>query len=136
MKLLVDTSVWSLALRRKPTASLSAEEEQLRELLSEAIRNGWVVMIGPIRQELLSGIKEAAQFERLKIALVPFRDEIIETADYEDAARMYNLCRSRGLACGPVDMLICAAAVRRHWELLTGDVTMRACLRAITQKTP
>jgi len=113
MKVLADTSVWSLSLRRKDAAKLSAEERRLTALLSEAINDGRVVLIGPIRQELLSGIKDQAQFEKLRGALQVFRDEPIDTFDYEEAARLYNVCRSQGIECGPVDILICAVAVRR-----------------------
>ena len=95
MQLLADTSVWSLALRRRPTAKLSGEESRLVKTLAEAITDGRVVMIGPIRQELLSGIREPSQFEKLRTSLAAFRDEPIDTPDYEDAARFYNLCRSR-----------------------------------------
>jgi hypothetical protein len=129
MTLLADTSVWSLALRRTPTAVLSTEEKRLVAILSEAIRDGRVIIIGPIRQELLSGIKERAQFEKLKNALEAFRDEPIETPDYEEAARFYNLCRSRGVECGPVDILICAVAVRRKWSVLATDATLNKCLK-------
>ena len=79
MKLLADTSVWSLALRRRPKATLSAEESRLKAALAEAISDGRVVMIGPIRQELLSGIKEQLQFEKLRTTLEAFRDEAIDT---------------------------------------------------------
>ncbi len=89
MKLLADTSVWSLALRRRKTASLSTEEKRLAALLAEAISDGRVVMIGPIRQELLSGIKEQSRFEKVKNALQAFRDEPLESSDYEEAARLY-----------------------------------------------
>ena len=121
MKLLVDTSVWSLALRRKNAASLSPEEQKLKDALSQAIQDGRVAMIGLIRQELLSGIKEQAQFEKVKSALAPFLDEQVDTADYEHAARLYNECRSRGFEVGPADMLICAVAVRRNWQVLSND---------------
>ena len=61
MNVLVDTSVWSLALRRnKPRGT--AEERELTEL----IREGRVAIIGPIRQELLSGVKTLAQFRTLR----------------------------------------------------------------------
>ncbi len=50
---LVDTSVWSLALRRKPE-HLSPREQLLVAEWSELVREGRVQMIGPIRQELLS----------------------------------------------------------------------------------
>ena len=50
-----------------------------------------------VPQELLSGIKDQAQFDKLKRALDAFRDEPLATPDYEQAARMYNVCRGRGL---------------------------------------
>jgi hypothetical protein len=133
MKLLVDTSVWSLALRRRASANLSSKESELVKMLTEAISDGLVTMIGPIRQELLSGIKEEAQFEKVKKALKPFRDEPIETSDYEDAARLYNLCRSRGVECGPVDILICALGWRRKWDVLANDSVMKRCAGIIAE---
>ncbi len=130
MKLLVDTSVWSLALRRKDTAGLSPEEQRLRSELAQAIQEGRVAMIGMIRQELLSGIKEEAQYKKVKAALDAFLDEPIETADYEYAARLYNECRSRGCEAGTVDRLICAVALRRSWEVLSSDGALNRCLAA------
>ncbi len=131
MRVLADTSVWSLALRRKKTAKLSAEEQHLTKLLSEAVQDGRVVMIGPIRQELLSGIKNQAQFDKLKNALDAFRDEPVDTSDYEEAARLYNVCRNRGVECGPVDILICAVAVRRKLKVLANDAGLNKCLDTI-----
>ena len=55
MNILVDTSVWSLALRRK-TESLNATERFLVAELSELIREGRARLVGLVRQELLSGI--------------------------------------------------------------------------------
>ena len=131
MNVLADTSVWSLALRRKPPAKLSTEERRLTALLSAAIHDGRVVMIGPVRQELLSGIKDPAQFEKLRIALDVFRDEPLNTLDHEEAARLYNLCRSQGLECGPADILICALAARRGWEILANDASLNKCLEIV-----
>jgi predicted nucleic acid-binding protein len=136
MKLLADTSVWSLALRRRPSVTLSPEESRLKAALAEAISDGRVVMIGPIRQELLSGIKEQAQFEKLRTALEAFRDETIETPDYEAAARAYNLCRSQGVECGPVDILICAVAAHRKWSVLANDARLNQCLQIIVARWP
>lgn len=131
MKVLADTSVWSLALRRKKTVKRSAVAQRLVASLSRAISDGWVAIIGPIRQELLSGIKQEAQFEKLKGALEAFRDEPLETVDYEEAARLYNVCRSRGVECGPVDILICAVAARRKWKVLANDAGLNQCLEVI-----
>ncbi|MFZ0799177.1 MAG: PIN domain-containing protein [Terriglobales bacterium] len=120
MMVLVDTPVWSLALRRQPE-HLSAPEQQLTEALAELIREGRVQMLGPIRQELLSGIREEAQFRKLRDYLRAFPEHPLEAADYEEAARMNNRCRSQGIAGSAVDFLICAAAHRRGWAILTTD---------------
>ena len=129
--LLVDTSVWSLALRRKKAEVLSGEQ-MLAAALAQAIADARVAMIGPIRQELLSGVKEAAQFEKLRSNLEHFRDEALLTADYEEAARLSNLCRTHGQQCVPADILICAVAIRRDWTVLTADEDIKRSLRIIS----
>jgi hypothetical protein len=78
MKVLVDTSVWSLAFRRRRGAETPVVQE-LRSLVGE----GRVAMIGPIRQELLSGIRSAESFERLRDHLRPYPDEQLDSADFE-----------------------------------------------------
>jgi predicted nucleic acid-binding protein len=120
MMVLVDTPVWSLALRRRPE-HLSAHEQQLTQILAELIREGRVQMLGPIRQELLSGIREEAQFRKLRDYLRAFPEHSLEAADYEEAAHMNNRCRTRGIAGSEVDFLICATAHRRDWAILTTD---------------
>jgi predicted nucleic acid-binding protein len=131
MTKLVDTSVWSLSLRRRTTAFLKPEEQRQANLLIDALSQGSVAIIGPIRQELLSGIKETAQYEKVKNCLREFRDTPLETGDYEEAARLYNLCRGRGIQSGAVDILICAVALRRHWEILSLDCDLERCLNAV-----
>jgi predicted nucleic acid-binding protein len=133
VKLLVDTSVWSLALRRKNTASLSPDEQKLKAELVQAIQDGRVAMLGLLRQEILSGIKEKAQFDKVKAALDPYLDEPINTNDHLYAARVYNECRNQGVEAGTVDLLICAVAVRRGWEVLSGDGGLNHRL-AVTKK--
>ncbi|MGD0213293.1 MAG: PIN domain-containing protein [Terriglobales bacterium] len=116
----MDTPVWSLALRRRPE-HLSRAQQDLANVLAELIREGRAQMVGPIRQELLSGIREEAQFKKIRNHLRAFHEPSLEAEDYEDAARMSNQCRSRGIAGSPVDFLICAAAHRRSWAILTID---------------
>ncbi len=120
MMVLVDTSIWSLALRRKPV-DLNARERALSASLAELIREGRVQIIGVIRQELLSGIREAERFEKLRGYLRAFDEPGIEVQDYEEAARMHNLCRARGIAGSAIDFLICAVARRREWHIFTTD---------------
>ena len=120
MNVLVDTSVFSLALRRK-NESLSSNERFLVAELSELIREGRARMIGLIRQELLSGIKATEQYEKLRVHLRSFPDEVIDTSDYEEAAKAGNRCRAKGVAVSIVDILLCAVAIKRQWAIFTTD---------------
>lgn len=116
MKVLVDTSVWSLALRRaQPTAC--PELTELVELINE-VR---VAIIGPVRQELLSGIKNEAQFRKLRKHLRAFPDLEITTRDYETAAGFFNLCRCNGVQGSNTDFVICAVAARHNIPIFTTD---------------
>jgi len=78
-------------------------------------------MIGPIRQEILSGIKERAHFERLRESMRAFIDTEITPQDYEEAAAFYNRCRESGIQGSNTDFLICAIAVRHAFPILTTD---------------
>jgi len=120
MLVLVDTPVWSLALRRTST-DLSPGEQRLTAALQELIRDGRAQLLGPVRQELLSGIRQEASFRRLRDQLRAFDEPRIESADYEEAAHINNQCRSRGIAGSAIDFLICAAASRRDWQVFTTD---------------
>jgi predicted nucleic acid-binding protein len=124
MNTLVDTSVWSFALRRKPADSSETQRAVVTEL-SELAKEGRVRMIGPVRQELLSGIKTDAQYEKLRVALQVFPDEPLQTPDYELAAKASNDCRTEGLVVSPVDVLICATALAREWNIFTTDPDFR-----------
>ena len=136
MKVLVDTSIWSLALRRRGgPAKLNDEEEFLVALLVEAIRDGRVLVAGPVRQEVLSGIATLEQFAEVKTKLDPFPDHPIGSEDYIEAARLYNLCRRRGVECGAVDMLLCALAYRNEWTILARDGGMERSIAAIEAET-
>ena len=134
MKLLVDTCVWSLALRRKSGAVPSKDEQQMLASLNEGIRNGRVAIIGPIRQEVLSGIREPAQFEKLRSSLKLFPDELLTTFHFEEAAQYFNFCRNNGVQCGPVDMLICAVALHEGWTILTNDRGLKRCMKVLDQR--
>jgi predicted nucleic acid-binding protein len=133
MKVLVDTSIWSLALRRRPR-DLNPRENLLAGELTELIREGRVAIIGLIRQELLSGIKSSAQFEELRKTLRAFSDQPVEIEDYEAAASASNVCRARGIATTIVDMLICTVAQRRSMSVFTTDPDFGKYARCIPVK--
>ena len=121
MKVLVDTTIWSLALRRRP-GGRNAEENHLVRAWEELIREGGIALLGLIRQEILSGIAERRQFERLRDALAPFPDEAILTSDHVRAAEHFNRCRAAGVAGSPVDFLICATSERLAAPIFTTDL--------------
>ena len=117
MKVLIDTPVWSIVFRRPERPENAVILEQVGAL----IKAGLAAIIGPVRQELLSGIKEKAQFDRMRDELRGFVDISITTDDYETAASFCNACRSRGIQGSPIDFLICAIAVRHDLAILTTD---------------
>jgi predicted nucleic acid-binding protein len=116
VKVLVDTSVWSEALRRRRGTPTLASTE-----LSRLIRQRRAEIIGLVRQELLSGIKSAAEFQSLKGHLRGFPDLQLETDDFELAAEFLNRCRARGIQGSNIDFLVCAAADRRSHSVFTTD---------------
>ena len=121
MRVLVDTSVWSLALRR----NAPVDGPELAELI-ELIREVRVQMIGPVRQELLCGIRSQTQFRKLRDHLRAFPDLELTTRDYEAAAEFFNLCRGKGIQGSNTDFLICAVAARHKIPIFTtdGDFTL------------
>ena len=128
MKVIVDTCVWSLALRRRSATRLKTEEQQMVAQLREAIQDGNALIVGPIRQEILSGIRDKAHFARTEGLLDPFRDEEITASDHVEAARLFNLCQDHGVQCGAVDTLLCAVAVRIRCGILTCDASLERCI--------
>lgn len=119
----MDTSVWSLALRRSPHAE-NPQVEELHRLIAAHL----VDIIGPIRQEILSGVRDSAQFDNLDSHLAAFADLPLLAEDYVTAAKFYNLCRSKGIQGSNTDFLICAVAMRRDLAVFTtdGDFTLFA----------
>ena len=89
MKIIVDTSIWSLVLRKKKS------NPRHTELLSGLIDNGLAIIIGPIRQEILSGIRSKDQFNLLKEYLSSFPDHPIKKEDYELAAKIRDEINKR-----------------------------------------
>ncbi len=115
MNVLVDTTIWSLALRRqRPTGS---EVDALKQVVLE----GRARIIGPIRQEVLSGVQTASQQSALKLRLRAFDDLPLSTHHFESAADLYNQCRRRGVQGSHIDFLICAVAKHERLAIFTTD---------------
>ena len=120
MKVLVDTSIWSLAFRRKKE-SKSLRHTIIINELKELINETRAVIIGPIRQEILSGISDEKQYLSLTEKLKAFDDVGINQSDFELAAEFYNSCRKKGVQGSHIDFLICAVALQNNFLVFTDD---------------
>lgn len=120
MSVLIDTSIWSLALRRRQRQL----GEQQRRLVAEwrrLIEDGTAVITGPIRQEILSGIRSHEQFERIRSRLAGFDCPDVLIQDFDQAAIFHNHLRSEGVTGGSIDLLICAVAYRNNLSIYSAD---------------
>jgi len=115
-RVLVDTCVWSLALRRARPA-----EHPATTVLRDLALSGDAAIIGPIRQELLSGVRLPEDFRRLRAALRAYPDIELDTDDFERAATLCNACRKHRVQGSSTDLLICAVSIRWKLSILTID---------------
>jgi predicted nucleic acid-binding protein len=118
VNLLVDTSVWSLLLRRK---KIKEDDPYVVRLQDHLRGNDCIHLIGPVLQELLDGLKEPKQFEILCDYFDSFPLIELNRNDFMEASRLRNRCRNHGIQASPVDFLICAVCIGRHYPLLTAD---------------
>jgi len=116
LKVLVDTPIWSYALRSKNNA-WQTEIDALASL----IRDQRALIIGPIRQEILSGYSDLHKFRIVKEKLSYFGNTPILDTDYERAAEFSNKCRKKGVQGSHIDFLICAVANRIDIPIFTND---------------
>ena len=123
MNVLVDTSVWSLAFRRARASSRG--DAHVVEELAELIQESRALLMGPIRQELLSGLSDEGQFKNLRHRLRAFNDLSIHGFEYERAAEFSNTCRQAGVQGSHIDFLICSVAAGNGASIFTTDMDFR-----------
>lgn len=116
MRVLVDTSVWSLALRRQKSS-----QQKVIRLLEDLVEQGSAVLSGIVLQEILQGIKHRDQFLKLKSHFSAFTLLEPERSTYEQAAELYSKCRGKGITLSTVDCLIAAVAIENECALFTLD---------------
>ena len=121
MKVIIDTCVWSQFLRRNRPPS-----DPLADEVARLVRADTVQLLGPIRQELLSGAQPSERFEQLKDYLRFYPNLRLDEEDDETAASYYNRLRQRGLQSTGTDLLICAVAVRHGLKIFTTDTDFAA----------
>ena len=118
MNLIVDSSVWSLVLRRR---EFDRHQPFVAAFSSHVSRGNAVLLIGPILVEILDGMRTDSEFERLGRAMSPFPLLALTRDTYVSAARLKNHCRTKGVQGGLVDCLIAAACIEGGYPLLTSD---------------
>ncbi|MBF0408778.1 MAG: PIN domain-containing protein [Candidatus Riflebacteria bacterium] len=114
--ILIDTPIWSMAFRRSNPLSSSIVDE-----ITELIKDCRAGIIGPIRQEILSGYSDKNKFCILKEKLDAFPNIPIEAKDYIKAAEFNNACRVAGIQGSHIDFLICSVASRLNIQIFTDD---------------
>ena len=115
MKILVDTCVWSAVLRYKNP------DIKITKRLKDFVTDGLVTIIGPIRQELLSGISSLKLFNSLNGYLSPFEDISLKSIHFVKAAEFSNTCRNQGIQGSTIDYLICSVAHLENLIIYTTD---------------
>lgn len=118
--IVVDTSVWSLAFRRRswPKGVAPGVVKLLQKLTRDKQR---VVVPGVVLQELLSGVKDPAQGERIKELMEGYPLILATKEQHVEAANISNGCRKGGVSAATVDCLIAAQCILLNGVLLTLD---------------
>jgi predicted nucleic acid-binding protein len=117
LSLFVDTSVWSLALRRDGPLSAPQVAALLR-----AIENGEPILTtGLVLQELLQGFSGPRAREQIldRFSALPLL--VPDRADHVEAAALRNTCRRHGVQIGTIDALLAQLCIRHSLLMLSGD---------------
>ena len=117
MNLFVDTSVWSLALRRDPPAR-RPEIERLGRALDEG---EGVFTSGLVLQELLQGFSGPRARDLILERFAPLPLLVPDRQDHVRAAEVRNACRREGLQIGTIDALLAELCMRHGLVMLTTD---------------
>ncbi len=115
MRVIADTSVWSIALmagRNHDTAS------KLRHMI---VTGDQVFLLGILLQEILQGIRDDKMVEKVADELRAFDLLPLNREVYQSAAELQRRCRAKGVVAGTIDCLIAATAEHHDCFLLTRD---------------
>lgn len=134
MNVLVDTSVWSLALRRDALPD-TKETQTLARCLQ---RKDALFSTGIIVQELLQGFRGPKQRDRIVDHMGSLPLIVPDLTDHINAASLQITCRRKGIQIGTIDALLAQLAISHDLELLTTDrdfflIARHAPLRILTE---
>jgi len=133
---LVDTSVWILALRKSPVPAARHEVEDLLAANRAAI-------VPMVRLELLGGTRSPQEFTRLKSRLGALHQIPAEESTWDMAERLSFELRRQGKIIPYTDILIGSAAILssalllhadRHFDLMAEDtdLNVRSLVSAVS----
>jgi predicted nucleic acid-binding protein len=117
MRILVDTSIWSLALRR-PSGVVNEEAVLLKTIIEQGED---IYLLGIIVQEVLQGIRSSKDFLALKEYFKAFPLIDLNREDYVKAAELKNQLIRKGKQGSTIDALIASAAISHRCHLFTAD---------------
>ena len=121
MHIVVDTSVWSAVLRRR---QVDESDSYVGAFRTHLARGDSLLLVGPIIQELLSGLKRPEDFNRVVEGLNLFPLIPLRRSTYVMAARLSNDCQRVGVQAGQIDALIAATCIEGRYPLLTADLDL------------
>jgi len=130
--MLVDTSVWSLAMRRDAPSS----EPEVAVLIRAIDSGGEIYSTGIILQELLQGFSKPKAHDLIieRFASIPML--VPDTSDYISAANLQNRCRRKGVQASTIDALIAQLSLRFNLSLLTTDNDFKHMSKVVKLKFP
>lgn len=130
MGLLVDTSVWSLAMRRDEQPN----SPELKLLIKALDSGEEIYSTGVILQELLQGFSGAKSADAIVERFTAIPMLIPDTADHIQAAELRNKSRRKGIQVGTIDALIAQLSLRYQLSLLTADKDFKHMSKAVKLK--
>jgi len=128
--LLVDTSVWSLAMRRDEQPN----SPELKLLIKALDSGEEIYSTGVILQELLQGFSGAKSADAIVERFTAIPMLIPDTADHIQAAELRNKSRRKGIQVGTIDALIAQLSLRYQLSLLTADKDFKHMSKAVKLK--
>jgi len=117
MRILVDTSVWSLALRRS-SGIVNEEAVALKTIIEQGEE---IYLLGIILQEVLQGIRNPKDFLALREYFKAFPLIDLAREDYVRAAELKNQLIRKGRQASTIDVLIASVAISHHCHVFTAD---------------
>jgi hypothetical protein len=125
LSLFVDTSVWSLALRRDAPPAV----DQVHTLMHALEAGETILTTGLVLQELLQGFSGPRDRKLILDRFAALPVLLPDRRDHVEAAELRNHCRRRGVQIGTIDALLAQLCIHHGLTMLTTDEDFRRVAR-------